>query len=99
MAADFVLGRENLIPDMFREVSAALAAGEGLPTESLTYYLDRHVELDGQEHGPAGENLLCFLCGESAGRWAAVERVGQKALRARATLWDGVVARIEDLGA
>ncbi len=99
VAADFVLGRENLIPDMFREVSAALAAGEGLPTESLTYYLDRHVELDEQEHGPAGAKLLFSLCGEAAERWAAVERGARQALLARAALWDGVVVCIEDLDA
>ena len=99
VAADFVLGRENLIPDMFREVSAALAAGEGLPTESLTYYLDRHVELDEQEHGPAGAKLLFSLCGEAAERWAAVERGARQALLARAALWDGVGVCIEDLDA
>ncbi|MFT4515826.1 MAG: hypothetical protein ACI89X_003652 [Planctomycetota bacterium] len=98
VATDFVLGREKLIPDMFRQVTAALTANADMSTDSLSYYLDRHIELDEDEHGPAGARLLSSLCQSDTARWNAVERVARQALQARIELWDGVVMCIDELG-
>src|SRR6185295_10584164 len=55
VAAYFLFGRENLIPDMFRKIVERLrAAGEG-GLDGLIYYLDRHIEIDEGSHGPAAQ--------------------------------------------
>jgi len=94
VAADFVLGRENLIPDMFGAVSLDIAKAAGAPCDRLAYYLDRHVELDGEEHGPASERLLADLCGDDPQRWSGVQRIAEEALKTRISLWDAVVASL-----
>ena len=88
VAADFVLGRENLIPDMFGAMSLEIARNAGVPCGVLEYYLERHIELDGDEHGPASERILSSLCGDDDQRWADVARVATEALTARISLWD-----------
>lgn len=94
VAASFVLGREGIIPDMFGQMIEALDAGGAPGLGGLLYYLDRHVELDGEEHGPAAERLLAHLAGDDDQRWAEVEAAGREALEARHRLWDFVVAQL-----
>ena len=55
VAAAFFYGRENVIPDMFGQM---IAEASGKSTASrFVYYLRRHIELDGDQHGPLAENL------------------------------------------
>src|SRR5262249_13982173 len=46
VAAFFLFGRENLIPEMFRKIVEGLAAVEGVSIKALGYYLDRHIGID-----------------------------------------------------
>ena len=95
VASYFVLGRENLIPDMFRQIVRELdAAGDG-EFGGLIYYLDRHIEVDEGEHGPAAERMLRYLCGASAIRWKQAEKAALDALDARHRLWDAAARDIE----
>ncbi|WBA84126.1 DUF3050 domain-containing protein [Endozoicomonas sp. GU-1] len=57
VASYFLFGREDAIPQMF---SSLLNHWEIPPASvpAMTYYLERHIDLDGNEHGPAAENLL-----------------------------------------
>ncbi|MGC6489565.1 MAG: DUF3050 domain-containing protein [Planctomycetota bacterium] len=92
-AASFTLGREDVIPSMFRELVHDLRAQGRADTSLLIDYLDRHVEVDGEEHGPMAAQLLSNVCGDDEGRWAEAEQAAVAALRARLGLWDGVVER------
>ncbi|MBO8164251.1 MAG: DUF3050 domain-containing protein [Brevibacillus sp.] len=59
-----------------------------------TYYLKRHIELDGDEHGPLAERLLTALCENSPEKQAEAERTAEQSLRARIELWNGVLAAL-----
>ncbi len=60
----------------------------------LRRYLERHVHLDGEAHGPMSRALLVRLCGASRQRWEEAAEGAERALRARHALWRGVLARI-----
>ena len=61
----------------------------------LCDYLERHVDLDGDDHGPMAFQLVDELCGDDERRWAHVSAGATTALRARLALWDEVVDEIE----
>jgi hypothetical protein len=94
VASAFFLGREDVIPSMFDQLRASLA-GEPRLIERLSYYLSRHVEIDGDKHGPAAERLLRALCDEDAEKWRDANAAACRSLRARIALWDGVVASLD----
>ena len=68
---------------------------EGPPNDAFRVYLERHIELDGESHGPMGERLLMNLCGHDADKWAGATRAALEALRARRALWDGVMEDVQ----
>jgi hypothetical protein len=71
---------------------------KGTSAERLTYYLNRHIELDGDEHGPLAEKLLLSLCENNPVKLEQAQKVAQSALQARIRLWDGVLAEIREKG-
>ena len=95
VASAFALGREDLIPDLFRGVLGTLDARESGGFERFLHYLDRHVELDGDDHGPMASRMLISVCGDDPVRWRDARFAAMTALEARLALWDGVLAEIE----
>ena len=91
IASAFAFGREDLLPDVFRRIVDGLAV-VGSAVDHFRYYLDRHIELDGGEHGPLAERLVEDLCGEDSARWRSAEGSALRSLDARALLWDGIHA-------
>jgi hypothetical protein len=67
-AAAFALGREDLLPDLFRRVVDGLNTQTGGDLEDFRYYLERHIGLDEGEHGPLAGQLVELLCGTDEGR-------------------------------
>jgi len=92
IAAAFTLGREELIPDMFRALVAGHALPGAPPLPTLVDYLERHIHLDGDEHGPLAARLLVSVCGDDPAHWSAARAAAELALTARLALWDGIVA-------
>lgn len=92
VAAAFLLGREDVIPAMFRRILAGMGPDFACP--SFRMYLERHVEVDEQEHGPAGQKLLVSLCGDDPARWADATRAALDAIAARRALWDATMAAL-----
>lgn len=97
IASYFLFGRENLIPDMFRQIVDRLRAGGETGLEGLIYYLDRHIEVDGGEHGPAAEKMLTFLIAGDARRWAEAHRAGLRAIASRMKLWNAIAIELKKL--
>ncbi len=95
VASSFCHGRENLLPDVF---SAVRANVDGVLANApvLRHYLDRHIALDHDEHGPLALRLLASLCDGDPVREAEAEAVSVEAIRARIGLWDGVLAEFDD---
>jgi hypothetical protein len=99
IAAYFLFGRENLIPDMFRHIVERLRASGETGLGGLIYYLDRHIEIDGSQHGPAAERMLTHLVAGNPRRWAEAWRAAERALRARLALWDAIASLLPALDA
>jgi len=90
IAAAFAFGREDLLPDVFRQIVDRLNIEMGGGLEDFRFYLTRHVQVDGNEHGPMAGQLVEALCGSDARKWQAAEDAAVKSLLARKVLWDGV---------
>ncbi|MET0402464.1 MAG: DUF3050 domain-containing protein [Cystobacter sp.] len=90
VAAAFLLGRESLLPSVFERILAAVRP-LGAECSALRLYLERHIQLDGEEHGVRAEQLLRGLCGEDPERWREARASALSALHAREALWDGVL--------
>ena len=94
IASYFLFGRENLIPGMFRVIVERLRASGESGLDGLLYYLDRHIEIDGGEHGPAAEKMLSFRVGEVSRRWGEAYRAGLRAVQSRLKLWDAIALEL-----
>src|SRR5580693_2721761 len=87
-AAAFAFGREDLIPEMFEQVTGAGRLSV------FTDYLVRHITTDADEHSPMAMAMLGELCGENPARWADCQAAVTGALTARRALWDGTLAAV-----
>jgi len=90
VAAALALGREHVIPSMFRAFLSRMGVSEA-EAPSFHYYLNRHVHLDEDFHAPLSLRLLAALCGDDARKWREAEAAGAAAVDARILFWDGVL--------
>jgi hypothetical protein len=90
VAAALALGREHVIPSMFRALLARMAVTE-TQAPSFHYYLNRHIHLDEDFHAPLSLRLLAALCGDDADKWREAETAAEAAVNARISFWDGVL--------
>ncbi len=93
IASAFTFGREDLIPDMFTAIVNDLSKEYKL--DKFVYYLERHIELDGGEHGPLALQLITDLCGDDKQKWKEVEQTAKDCLVARKELWDVVLSNLK----
>ena len=86
--AYFFFGREDVIPGMFVRLLASLPEQGNLA--SLRHYLRRHIELDGDEHGPAAQRILGgYIQGDETLRNRVAE-AATAAVHARIELFAGI---------
>lgn len=89
VAAAFLHGRESVIPPMFQRILDDWGIGiEQAPT--FRYYLERHIEVDSEDHGPAAQNLLTRLIGGDPLREQDAYASALAAVESRIALWDGL---------
>lgn len=90
----FTFGREDLIPEMF--VSIVNDIHKNLP-DSISifkYYLERHIEVDGDHHSHLALQMTSNLCGTNEKFWKEAEEATVASLQKRIDLWDGVYKQI-----
>ncbi|MFA0962896.1 DUF3050 domain-containing protein [Roseivirga sp. BDSF3-8] len=94
IAASFTYGREELIPEMFLAIIDRAGKEGRSAYPKLTYYLERHIELDGDEHGPLALKMISELCGDDNDKWQEVITTARQAIEVRIRLWDGVMEKL-----
>lgn len=90
VAAAFALGREHIIPPMFRALLSRMAI-DATTAPAFHYYLERHIHLDEDHHGPLSLLMLNALCAGDPLRIAEAEESARRAMQARIHFWDGVL--------
>jgi hypothetical protein len=94
VAASFSIGRESIVPVMFKRILELTKIGVN-DAPVFHYYLERHAHLDGEHHGPMALKLLDDLCANEPEKENEVILQVQSSLNARIKLWDGVILATE----
>ncbi len=97
-AAALALGREHIIPGMFRAILGRIGVGED-SAPIFHAYLKRHIHLDEDFHAPLSLRLLDALCGQNDRRVEEAVAAAEQAVNARLRFWDGVLDAIESRAA
>jgi hypothetical protein len=89
-AAVFTFGREDLIPDMFLSFVSELNKQSGDTFSTLKYYLERHIEVDGEHHSQLAYKMTAELNGTDPQKWSESVEAVKSALLSRIKLWDAI---------
>ncbi len=95
LAAVFTFGREDLIPAIFFSMVKKIADIFPGKADLLVYYLERHIEVDGEHHSHLAYQMTAELCGEDDAKWQEAIVAVKQALLARVKLWDGILDAIK----
>lgn len=90
VASAFTFGREDLLPDVFQRVVDQLNVEQSGGLDDFKFYLSRHIELDGDHHGPMAARMIAGICGDDDANWQAAETAAVESLQSRKALWDGM---------
>lgn len=97
MASIFTFGREDLIPDMFLAFVQRMDDAAPGPLKTFRYYLERHIEVDGDHHSHLARQMVSELCGDDDSRWQEATDWAIRAIEARIGLWDACLIRCNEL--
>ncbi|MBL8892304.1 MAG: DUF3050 domain-containing protein [Planctomycetaceae bacterium] len=96
LTANFTFGREDLLPAVFHQIVNELDESSGCLSR-FQYYLQRHIDVDGDHHGPLAHRLIAILCGDQPQAWEKAAQASIAALEARVQLWDCIAEAIRRL--
>jgi hypothetical protein len=97
VAAALALGREHIIPCMFRSILKKIGVTDK-EAPTFHFYLNRHIHLDEDFHAPLSLRLLNGLCAGDESRIQEAVAAAQQAITARIEFWDGVLVAIKSPG-
>jgi len=93
-AAIFTFGREDLIPGMFMSIVNDIHKNFPDSISIFKYYLERHIEVDGDHHSHLALQMTSSLCGEDEQFWGEALQATIESLKKRIELWDGAYTQI-----
>lgn len=94
VAAALALGREHIIPCMFRSILKKIGVTDK-QAPIFHFYLNRHIHLDEDFHAPLSLRLLNGLCAGDESKIDEAVAAAQQAITARIAFWDGVLVAIK----
>jgi len=94
LAANFVFGREAITSGMFTQVVKQVGNTAPEQCAVLIGYLERHIELDSQDHLPHSLLMLENLCGQEGAYWQAAQVAAQAALQARLAFFSSIARQL-----
>lgn len=87
--ANFFHGRENVIPRMFSALLRRWQIAED-SAPMFVFYLKRHIEVDGDSHGPMAQQIIERATADDPVRQELVLHAAIESVKARIALWDGL---------
>ena len=90
----FFHGRESVIPAMFRRIVRHLGISKR-SCPAFVYYLKRHIELDGDEHGPAAERMLQHRYAADPAGQLRLLHTALASVNERIALWDALLKTLQ----
>jgi hypothetical protein len=93
-SAIFTFGREDLIPGMFLSIVNDIHKTFPESISIFKYYLERHIEVDGDHHSHLALQMTSNLCGADDQFWKEAEEATVASLKMRIGLWDGALQQI-----
>jgi hypothetical protein len=92
-AASFCYGREAVIPSMFKKILRQIDISQ-TEAPKFHYYLERHIEVDGESHGPMSEHLVNYFCKDDPFLIHEAEQAAIQAIKARIKLFDDIESQL-----
>ena len=95
-SAIFTFGREDLIPGMFISIINDTHTNFPDSLSIFKYYLERHIEVDGDHHSHLALQMTSNLCGTNEQFWLEAQQTTIQSLQKRINLWDGVYQELTE---
>lgn len=94
VAAALALGREHIIPCIFRSILKNIGVNDQ-QAPVFHFYLNRHIHLDEDFHAPLSLRLLNELCAGDEVKIEEAIKAANEAVNARLRFWDGVLEALQ----
>ena len=88
IVSSFTFGRETIIAPMFSSILKETTLSPDL--EAFRTYLDRHIELDGEEQGDMALELVSEICGSDSEKWEIASCYAKSSIQARVEFYNGI---------
>ena len=95
VASMFTFGREEVIPSMFRSIISKIDKDFKGRLKNFIYYLDRHIGVDEDEHGPAALKMIKVLCGNDEEKWKETAQAAKMTMNARIVFWNEILDELK----
>jgi hypothetical protein len=93
LAAAFCYGRECLVPQLFVHLRDQILHSN-LSAPTLLWYLQRHITLDGDSHGPLAERMVQELCAGDPQRIRDVAAMRNTVVQQRSDFWTSIAGAL-----
>ncbi|PCJ57358.1 MAG: heme oxygenase [Planctomycetota bacterium] len=94
IASVFAFGREVIIPEMFIEIVEKIKLNSDVKIDKFIFYLQRHIQIDGDVHNDMALNLVKDLCADDKHKLNQALIISKEAMEKRISLWDFINQKI-----